>query len=116
MIVAICLFLGRRAAAESWSSVRTSTGQRDAPAGAARPIPSPPRSATTRDLGYVVVSFGADLDLAIAPQNFEALARATPEELGQIEIRPSGLALRFPRLEAEVYLPPLLKGVHRSRR
>ena len=80
------------------------------------PYPLATAARYDRDLGYVVVSFGADLDLAIAPQNFEALARATPEELGQIEIRPSGLALRFPRLEAEVYLPPLLKGVHRSRR
>ena len=69
-----------------------------------------------RDLGYVVVSFGTRLDLAIVPRNVRTLARATPEELDQIEISPSGLALRFPRLEAEVYLPPLLKGVHRSRR
>ncbi|HKF64339.1 MAG TPA: DUF2442 domain-containing protein [Dongiaceae bacterium] len=67
------------------------------------------------DLGYIVVSFGTGLDLAIVPQNFEALAQATPEELARIEISPSGLALRFPKLAAELYLPPLLKGFHRSR-
>jgi hypothetical protein len=69
-----------------------------------------------RDLGYIVVSFGTSLDLAIVPRNVRTLARATPEELEWIEISPSGLALRFPRLEAELYLPPLLRGFHRSRR
>jgi len=69
-----------------------------------------------RDLGYVVVSFGAGLDLAVVPRDIEALAQATPEELDRIEISPSGLGLRFPMLDAELYLPPLLKGFHPSRR
>ena len=69
-----------------------------------------------RDLGYLVVSFGPGLDLAIVPQNIGALAQATPEELERVEISPSGLGLHFPGLEAALYLPPLLKGLHRSRR
>ncbi|HEX4570517.1 MAG TPA: DUF2442 domain-containing protein [Dongiaceae bacterium] len=78
------------------------------------PYPLATAARYDRDLGYLVVSFGANLDLAIAPQNIEALAQATPEELDQVEISSSGLGLRFPRLEAKLYLPPLLKGLHRS--
>ena len=80
------------------------------------PYPLATAARYDRDLGYVVVSFGTRLDLAIVPRNVRTLARATPEELDQIEISPSGLALRFPRLEAGLYLPPFLKGFHRSRR
>jgi hypothetical protein len=69
-----------------------------------------------RDLGYIVVSFGSELDLAILPQQIGALARAKAEDLDRIEISPSGLGLRFPRLDTELYLPPLLKGFHRTRR
>ena len=80
------------------------------------PYPAATAARYDRALGYVVVSFGAGLDLAIMPQNITALATATPEQLERIEISPSGLGLRFPRLEAALYLPPLLKGLHRSRR
>jgi hypothetical protein len=83
-----------------------------------RRAPYPPATAVRYDgdLGYVVVSFGAGLDLAIVPRDVAALAKATAEELASIEISPSGLGLRFPKLEAELYLPPLLKGFHSSRR
>jgi hypothetical protein len=80
------------------------------------PYPIATAARYDRDLGYVVVSFGTSLDLAIAPREIEALAHARPEELDRIEISASGLALHFPRLGTGLYLPPLMKGLLRSRR
>jgi hypothetical protein len=67
-----------------------------------------------RELGSVVVSFGADLDLAIKAQDIDG--RARPEELARIEISPSGLSLYFPGLGIDLYLPPLLERLRRSGR
>ena len=80
------------------------------------PYPIATAARYDRDLGYVVVSFGTSLDLAIVPRDFEALRQATPEDLDRIEISASGLALHFPRLGTGLYLPPLMKGLLRSRR
>jgi hypothetical protein len=66
-----------------------------------------------RELGYVVVSFGADLDLAIKPEDVEGLGQVAPGELARVEIAPSGLALHFPGLASDLYLPPLLRRLRK---
>lgn len=87
------------------------TGKRRAP------YPSATSVRYDRELGYVVVSFGADLDLAIKPEDLDLLAQIGADELARVEIAPSGLALRFPGPgpgpEIELYLPPLLKRFRR---
>ncbi|WP_425467208.1 hypothetical protein [Paracoccus gahaiensis] len=39
------------------------------------------------------------------------LAEAYPAALGDIGIAPSGLALHWPSLDADVYMPSLMQGV-----
>mgnify|MGYP002721470739 CR=1 FL=1 len=41
----------------------------------------------------------------------QELARTDPEALTNIEISPSGLALHWPSLDANVYVPGLMQGV-----
>ena len=40
----------------------------------------------------------------------EGLTGASPEELEQIEVSPTGLSLHWPRLDADLYVPALLIG------
>lgn len=76
-----------------------------------RRMPYPSATAVRYDgeLGYIVVSFGADLDLAIKPEDIASLRQIRPAELAGAEVAPSGLALRFPGPADDLYLPPLLK-------
>ena len=59
----------------------------------------------------VVVRLKSGLDIGFAPDETQGLETATPAELDEIEITPSGLGLHFPKLDADVYLPALLDGV-----
>jgi len=67
-----------------------------------------------RCIGRVVVSLNSGLELAIPPHMAEGLDRASPEQLGAIEISASGLGLHWPALDADLYLPGLLQGVFGS--
>jgi len=69
-----------------------------------------------RRAGRVIVRLNTGLELAFAPSQTEGLAGASPEELADIEISPAGLGLRWPRLDADVYIPGLLRGIFGSRR
>jgi hypothetical protein len=64
----------------------------------------------------VVVSLSNDIDIAFSPRHAQGLDGAKPAELAGIEISPSGLGLHFPRLDADLYLPPLLQGFLGSKR
>jgi hypothetical protein len=44
------------------------------------------------------------------------LEHAKIDDLGEIEISPSGLGIHFPKLDADLYLPALLEGFLGSRR
>lgn len=68
------------------------------------------RARYDRRLRRVVVRFSTGLDVAFAPGDAQGLETATPEQLGAIEITPSGLGLHFPKLDADLYLPALLDG------
>jgi len=41
----------------------------------------------------------------------QGLDSATPWQLAEIELSPSGLGLHFPRLDADLYIPGLLNGL-----
>jgi hypothetical protein len=45
----------------------------------------------------------------------EGLQAATPSELANIEISPSGLGIHFPRVDADLYVPGLLSGMFGSK-
>jgi hypothetical protein len=64
----------------------------------------------------VVVSLSSGIDIAFSPRHAQGLDRAKAAELAAIEISPSGLGLRFPKLDADLYLPPLLEGFLGSKR
>jgi hypothetical protein len=69
-----------------------------------------------RRLDRVVIHLSTGIDLAFPPHIAQGLETATPSELAQIEISPSGFGIHFPRLDADLYLPALLEGFLGSRK
>jgi Protein of unknown function (DUF2442) len=69
-----------------------------------------------RRLGRVVLSLSSGIDVMFAPQAAEGLEKASPAELGKIEISPSGFGIHFPKLDADLYVPALLEGFLGSRK
>jgi Protein of unknown function (DUF2442) len=69
-----------------------------------------------RRRGRIVVALSSGIDVMFSPEKAQGLHGAKPAQLGAIEISPSGLGLHFPKLDADLYLPPLLDGWLGSRR
>lgn len=63
----------------------------------------------------IVVQLGSGVELAFPTRLTEGLAEADPEALSDIEITPTGLGLHWPKLDADLYLPALIKGILGSR-
>jgi hypothetical protein len=63
-----------------------------------------------RRRGRVVIHLATGLDVAFLPRDVQGLEKAKPADLAKIEISPSGFALHFPALDADLYLPALLEG------
>ena len=68
-----------------------------------------------RRLGRVVIRLNSGLDVAFSPRDAEGMEKATPAQLREIEISPSGFGIYFPRLDVDIYLPALLQGFLGSR-
>ena len=68
-----------------------------------------------RRLGRVVIRLNSGLDVAFSPRDAQGLENATPSQLGEIEISPSGFGIYFPKLDVDIYLPALLQGFLGSR-
>lgn len=64
----------------------------------------------------IMVQFSSTLGIFFSPHQAEGLEYATPEQLSEIEISPSGYGLHFPQLDADLYLPAMLEGVFGSER
>lgn len=60
--------------------------------------------------GRVVIELDSGLEIGFRPQQAQGLEAATPADLGEIEISPSGQGLYFPAIDADLYLPALLEG------
>lgn len=60
--------------------------------------------------GRVVIELDSGLEIGFRPQQAQGLEAATPDDLGEIEISPSGQGLYFPAIDADLYLPALLDG------
>ncbi len=63
-----------------------------------------------------MIRLNGKLGIFFAPREVEGLEHATPDQLNEIEISPSGYGIHFPQLDADVYLPSLLEGVFGSER
>src|SRR5271168_1906050 len=77
--------------------------------------PRAARARYDRRRARIVVGFENGLELAFPPRLAEGLDAATPAELSEIEISPSGLGLHWPKLDADLYVPALLAGSFGSR-
>jgi hypothetical protein len=64
----------------------------------------------------IVIGLSSGIEVAFRPRDAQGLEDATPHQLGQIEISPSGLGIHFPRRDADIYLPALLEGFLGSKR
>lgn len=77
-----------------------------------------PRAVSARFVRHrarVVIALDNGLELAFPPRMAEGLENATAAELANIEISASGDGLHWPALDADLYIPSLLRGVFGSR-
>ena len=58
----------------------------------------------------VVLELNTGMVLTFPVQDIEGLSQATPQQLQQIEISPSGLGIHVPALDVDLYIPSLLQG------
>lgn len=59
----------------------------------------------------IVIHLSSNLDISFSPDDAEGFEKATPMQLQEIEISPSGFGIHFPRLDADLYLPAILEGL-----
>ena len=64
----------------------------------------------------VVVRLTTGIEIAFAPHDIEGLQHASAEDLKSIEVGALGLGIHFPALDADLYVPALLKGILGSKR
>ncbi len=69
-----------------------------------------------RYIRRIVIQLSSNLGIFFSPRDAEGLEHATPAQLAEIEISPSGYGIHFPKLDADLYLPALLEGVFGSER
>lgn len=58
----------------------------------------------------VVVKLSTDVEIRFPARLAEGLTKASADDLVNIEISPSGLGLRWPTLDADLYVPGLISG------
>ena len=63
----------------------------------------------------LVIDLSSSVSISFRPQNVPGIEEATPEQLAEIEISPSGFGLHFPAIDADLYLPSLLEDFLGSR-
>ena len=64
----------------------------------------------------IVVSLEGGCEFAFPVSLAEGLSDAPRTKLSRIEVSPNGLALHWPLLDADLYIPSLVEGVFGSRR
>jgi hypothetical protein len=79
-------------------------------------VPTVTRACYDLRQGVVVIDLSNGTFFGFRPQDAEGLEHAKPEQLKQVEISPSGMGLHFPALDADIYVPALLRGFFGSRR
>lgn len=64
----------------------------------------------------LVIGLSSGVIIMVPVHLMQALAEADPTALSEVEIAPSGLALHWPSLDADVYVPSLMQGVFGTKR
>lgn len=64
----------------------------------------------------IVIQLSSALEVSFSPHIAQGLQDATPSQLRDIEISPSGFGIHFPRRDADLYLPALLQGFFGSKK
>lgn len=64
----------------------------------------------------LVVGLSSGVIIMVPVHLMQTLAEADPAVLSEIEIAPSGLALHWPTLDADVYVPSLMQGIFGTKR
>jgi len=64
----------------------------------------------------IVVDLNTGVRLSFPATRTEGPSEATDEDLASIEISPSGLGLYWPSLDADVYLPGIMRGIFGSKK
>ena len=64
----------------------------------------------------IVIQLSSNLDVSFSPGNAQGLEKATPAQLQEIQISPSGFGIHFPKLDADLYLPAVLEGFFGSKK
>jgi hypothetical protein len=65
--------------------------------------------------GHIEITFSNQTRFAFPAHLGQGLTGASPEELADIEITPSGTGLHWETLDADLYIPALLEGTFGSR-
>ena len=73
------------------------------------------RARYDRHRSRLIVGLDNGLELAFPPHLAQGLAGATAAQLSAIEISPLGDGLRWPALDADLYVPALLQGAFGSK-
>lgn len=60
--------------------------------------------------GHIVIHLSSKLIVSFSPRDAQGLEHASPSQLDEIEISPSGFGIHFPKLDADLYVPGLLEG------
>lgn len=63
-----------------------------------------------RKTGRIVIQLSSNLDVSFSPHGAQGLEKATPSQLEEIRISPSGFGIHFPKPDADLYLPSILEG------
>jgi hypothetical protein len=58
----------------------------------------------------ILIELSSKVILSFSPTDVEGIEHATPSQLNEIEISPSGFGIRFPAVDADLYVPALLEG------
>ena len=64
----------------------------------------------------IIIKLSTGIGIFFAPEDAQGLENATPKQLSEIVISPSGFGLHFPQIDADIWVPSLLEGALGSRK
>jgi hypothetical protein len=59
----------------------------------------------------LIITLSTGIEIMFDPHRAQGFENATPADLATGEIEGAGLSIHFPTLDAEIYIPALLRGV-----